>query len=769
MKVVKIITTICMLILCIHATAQNVGINNTNPQAALDLQGDLRLRSAILTLPDGLRNNVDLVTTKSSVYMFAGAALTGVQITGFTGGIDGRIATIFNNSTVAAVQLYDASAGASASSDAENRILTGTGNNAIININGSVTMRYDGVKQKWIVMSSAFTDGLSTTVPGGGPWIISGNKIFNSNTGNIGMGTNSPKNKLEINSGAVNQSGLRLTQYASTTTDVNITDVFADVTSVTGLAFDNSGNCYATNFNGNKIQKITADGAVTDFVTTNLNGPHDIVFGPDGNLYVSNFFGGTISKITLAGIITTFASGFSNPVGLTFDMNNFLFVVNYSNGQLSKVSPTGAFITYDFGTGLTSPYGCVYSATNDKIYIANFGADEIAEINFLFGGAKTTFKSGITACTGINIDASANVYAAQAAPNKVVKITQAGVVTDYANTTYPFDITFNNGKLYIANQTTNKVSVLNAVSNFLAVDNAGDVVRIKAGNLLQTTGQAFSNSWTVAGNNISNSNTGDVSIGTTSSSAKLTVQGDAALTGTPLVFSNLFGEYVGGGLKIFHSSDGRNLKIDGSTIQAFNLGGAPFFATSTSPLFINPFGNKVNIGTTIANNARVAIKRGTFASANDGSLALIGTTFTSYFHYGVNEDTYIRGGKAGSNIIIGDVEGGNVGIGTSLPDEKLSVKGKIRSQEIIVETANWPDYVFDKKYNLPSLKNVEAYINEHKHLQDIPSAKEIEKAGLQLGDVQKKMMQKIEELTLYIIEQNKRIEKLEAEKLQINN
>ena len=113
---------------------------------------------------------------------------------------------------------------------------------------------------------------------------------------------------------------------------------------------------------------------------------------------------------------------------------------------------------------------------------------------------------------------------------------------------------------------------------------------------------------------------------------------------------------------------------------------------------------------------------------------------------------------------------GNVGIGTLSPGAyKLAVNGNIRSKEVTVETDNWPDFVFDKKYNLPSLKNVEAFISEHNHLPNIPSAKEIETNGLQLGDVQKKMMQKIEELTLYIIEQNKRIEKLEAEKLQSTN
>jgi sugar lactone lactonase YvrE len=764
----RIIFILCVLCAFVgNIAAQNVGINNTNPQAALDLQGDLRLRSAILTLPANLNNDVDLTTVKSTVYMFAGGALTGCQITGFTGGVDGRIVTIFNNSTTNAVQLYDANFSISPSA-AANKILTGTGSNAVIYGNGSVTLRYDGAKQKWIVMSSAYTDGLSTTVSSGGPWTVTGNNISNNNTGNVGLGTNTPTKKLEINSGAVNQSGLRLTQYASNATDVNVTDVFADATSPTGLAFDNVGNCYAANFNDNKIYKITPAGVVSDFVTTNLNGPHDIVLGPDGNLYVSNFFGGTISRITLAGAIVTFATGFSNPIGLAFDNSGYLFVVNNSNGQLSKVSPSltipvpAALITYNFGTGLTSPYGCVFSITNDKIYIANYGADEIAEINFLFGGAKATFKSGINACTGINIDATGNLYVAQAAPNKVVKITPAGVVTDYATTTYPFDITFNNGKLYMANQTTNKVSVLNAVSNFLAVDNTGEVVRIKAGNLLQTTGQAFANSWTVAGNNISNNNTGNVGIGTSTPNAKLAVQGDINLFGTPLFYSNLFNDYGGGGLKIFNSGDGKSLRLDGSTIQSLNFGGF-IPTTGSSPLFINPFGGRINIGTAVSNNARVAIKRGTYAAANDGSLALIGTTYTSFFHYGVNEDTYIRGGKDGSNVIISDAEGGSVGIGTSTPDVnyKLSVNGSIRSKEVVVETG-WADYVFDEKYRLRPLSEIEKFIKENKHLPEIPSAKEIQENGLKVGEIQTKMMQKIEELTLYIIELKKEIDLLKA-------
>jgi hypothetical protein len=105
-------------------------------------------------------------------------------------------------------------------------------------------------------------------------------------------------------------------------------------------------------------------------------------------------------------------------------------------------------------------------------------------------------------------------------------------------------------------------------------------------------------------------------------------------------------------------------------------------------------------------------------------------------------------------------DNGNVGIGTTNPTYKLSVNGNIRSKEVVVESG-WADYVFDKSYRLPSLNEVENFIIEHKHLPNIPSAKEVEEKGLHLGDTQKKMMEKIEELTLYLIKQNKRIEILE--------
>jgi len=106
--------------------------------------------------------------------------------------------------------------------------------------------------------------------------------------------------------------------------------------------------------------------------------------------------------------------------------------------------------------------------------------------------------------------------------------------------------------------------------------------------------------------------------------------------------------------------------------------------------------------------------------------------------------------------------GGNVGIGTDTPREKLSVNGKIRAHEIKVETANWPDYVFAKDYQLPSLKETEKHILEKGHLEGIPSAEEVKSNGINVGEMNAKLLQKIEELTLLMIQLNKKVEQQSA-------
>lgn len=116
---------------------------------------------------------------------------------------------------------------------------------------------------------------------------------------------------------------------------------------------------------------------------------------------------------------------------------------------------------------------------------------------------------------------------------------------------------------------------------------------------------------------------------------------------------------------------------------------------------------------------------------------------------------------ATKDIFMG-LSGGNIGIGTrDTRGYRLAVNGSaIFTRATVKLAANWPDYVFDPAYQLPSLQYVESYIKTNKHLPGIPAAAEVEKNGLDLGENQAALLKKVEELTLYVIELKKEIEAL---------
>ena len=207
---------------------------------------------------------------------------------------------------------------------------------------------------------------------------------------------------------------------------------------------------------------------------------------------------------------------------------------------------------------------------------------------------------------------------------------------------------------------------------------------------------------------------GNVSIGSNTSVAKLNVIGDQMMYGSlPLLF--------------FRPQSGATT----SQIRFQLTDGSNEFG-------ITHFSNRVTLGrmngTTIANDLIIA---------GDGNIG-IGTTAP-------NAKLHIA-----SNVMIG--------IGNPTAGYSLSVNGKIISEEVRVEAdVSWPDYVFEKDYELPSVLQLEEFINEHKHLPNIPAAKQVKKEGIALGDMNKRLLEKIEELTLYIIQQEKKLQSLQQQ------
>ena len=253
---------------------------------------------------------------------------------------------------------------------------------------------------------------------------------------------------------------------------------------------------------------------------------------------------------------------------------------------------------------------------------------------------------------------------------------------------------------------------------------------------------------------------GYVGIGTNAPADLLDVKGSVGSmrfsnSGNTIYFSrpnaNYLSAYNAGGFFIFHTGGGNErMRID--SVGNVGIG----VTVPAARLEIGGVGEPLRLSRAGAGTWSFGLTSdpmGLGVSVPMTSLTLVNRASTGDFAIG---------SRAGAQPTFIVKNNGSVGIGTLDPKSyKLAVEGTVGARRIkVTQQADWADFVFESNYKLSSLSEVEKFIIEHKHLPDVPSAKEVAKDGVDLGEMNKILLQKIEELTLHMIELEKQVKEL---------
>jgi len=290
-----------------------------------------------------------------------------------------------------------------------------------------------------------------------------------------------------------------------------------------------------------------------------------------------------------------------------------------------------------------------------------------------------------------------------------------------------------------------------------------------------------------SGSNYLNANVGNLGIGTTNPATRLHVYGagnDNDITVTdefPFIFLDhtlssgncgIVMNYTGSGADGWMYYDYVNnvgLKLSTSPLGyrddfVMNPSGNVGIGTSAPGMPLHVYGTSPDDDVIFEGDYPFLIFDASGSSNNSGFIfEEAGSDKAWIWHDGANDRLRFTtdDGSTRNDLVIAN--NGNIGIGTSNPTEKLTVNGHVKCREVYVTTTNWPDYVFDNDYNLMSLNDVETYIKLNKHLPGIPCVSEVNSEGLKVGEMNEMIIKKLEEMTLYLIEQEKQIRALKKE------
>lgn len=478
------------------------------------------------------------------------------------------------------------------------------------------------------------------------------------------------------------------------------------------LTVDNTGNVILANVPPSTITTIASD--------WNLDASNNITNKNTGGVYINNGLWAKNGFRLQSGTLEL-NSAVENRSGLQFVQLKASNPAGKSNGKVLSVDENGNVILVRDSVGVSSvtsiPVSSPWTISGNDIVNSNLG--------------KTYINNGLSVKSGINIE-SGNLVTNGSVTNR------SGLVFNQLKLSFP------------ASRPSGKV---------LSVDENGNVILVRDSVGVANTVVNTPSLWTVTGNNISHTNTGSVSINSltlprlsSSNTPTITTQkvlsvdanGNVILVNTPTTSVTTTPP-----IELWKTNSGGaifNNNTQGILISANADGqsGLQFSRLKAS----SPAGNRYGKVLTVDDNGNVILVNDGVVTGGGNNTGAGWTITDGRLHNSNN-------GK----VVIG------TGINSFPGDFGLYVKGGIMTERVRVAVANsdrWADYVFENGYRLMSLHDVEKHINFYRHLPNVPSAEEMVKNGLDVTQTSAKLLEKIEELTLYMIKANKQIEALEA-------
>ncbi|HVW96021.1 MAG TPA: hypothetical protein VHA56_08640, partial [Mucilaginibacter sp.] len=489
-------------------------------------------------------------------------------------------------------------------------------------------------------------------------WNTSGNDIYNTNTGNVGIGTAAPQALLEVSPPG---------DYTQVLWPAVIRNPINNNSTGYGVGIKLKNSSYNSG-EVNKWAGVAAVGAGSGYSNWT-----DLVF------YTNNSSSAIPSekfRITGAGNVgigTTSPSSLlhvSSATGSAAIFPTTVSIASTTNASDWGIGPTWANL--DFVSGDNSGIGAVARARIGAYMTTSTGSST----GLAFFTASTSALNQV-----MTIDAGGKVGFGTSAPTNTITLPSTSTGITLFNT---------------ADQTTNyeRLTINNTASQFVIASEAGgtgtrrDLVLSNGGNQLFTI---------------------------SSTSPKFTLNSGSTTTASP------YGLYSFTGTFVAPSGDQNGVGI----VPTINQSGTAGYTA----LLINPIESSTGSGTKYLIQAQVGgNKKLTVDNAGNGYFA------------------------------------GNVGIGTTSPDQKLTVNGQVHSTSVVVTSTVPADYVFDTNYHLRPLTDVKAFVDKNHHLPEVPSAADFNKDGQNLGEMNMLLLKKVEELTLYLIEKDKQL----AEQKTIN-